>query len=289
MGEDLLVVDDELAESHEPDVRQLRALVEAAAGRAGLRCQYVGTGMEAFAVVSGSASLAAVILDRTFSEKTASGDSRLQTLQGIDILRGIRRARPSLPVVVLTRSDSFTEAEQFIAEGADRYVVKASFVDRSAELTNFLSGLRDDPSNDRVVLHVIPRGVRECDIYIMDSEGHPVLKRSRRLSTPLAQIILGCAIDNADRCVEFPEQDAHGIVRGLEPFQRTDIQKVVYAFNRSLVTSSGGRLQPLLHGGTRLRGSSGIQSVYGRSAFCLMIGRVEIHDVPQGGSHGGLS
>jgi len=276
----LLVVDDELADGHELDALRLRALVESVAQSAGLRCVFTGTGEEALRLLAqeGAEPFSAVILDRTFEEVNAGGRCVLQALQGREILRKIRGTHEEVSVVVLTRTDSFTEAEQFLADGADRYIVKAAFAERADELRNYLAGLRDDPGNGQMVLHVIPHGSRECDMYVTDGDGRAVLKRTRRLSTPLAQIVLGCARNREGECVEFPEQDASGAVRGLEPFHRTDIQKVVYAFNRSLVTSSGGRLQPLLHGGLKLPGSAQIQSVYGRSAFCLMIGRVEMHE-----------
>jgi CheY-like chemotaxis protein len=274
----LLVIDDELAVPANEEISSLRLQITSVASAAGLDTCFTRTGEEAMKLLESTEGIAAVMLDKHFEEECSGGGRATQKLQGRDILLQIVQEHPRVPVVMLTVDDSYTQAERFLEAGADRYVVKSSFRSRVSELTNFLLGLREDPANESLVLHLITEPESKCELYVTDESGRPVLKRSRQLTAPLAQIILGCAENDLTRCVDFPEQDSRGAVKGLEPFNRIDIQKAVYAFNRGLVASSEGRMQPLLRGGLRLPGSIEIQSVYGRSAFTLMIGHVEIHE-----------
>lgn len=277
----LLVVDDELAVPTNEETSSLRLQIASVARAAGLDAHFTRTGEEAMQLLESVEGIVAIMLDKHFEEESSGGGRVAQKLQGRDILLRIVQEHPRVPVVMLTADDSYTQAERFLEAGADRYVVKSSFRARVSELTNLLLGLREDPTNGSLVLHLVTESESKCELYVTDVSGRPVLKRSRQLTAPLAQIILGCARDVPTHCVEFPEQDSRGVVKGLEPFNRVDIQKAVYAFNRSLIASSEGKMQPLLHGGLRLPGSTEIQSVYGRSAFTLMIGHVETHELDE--------
>ena len=257
---------------------ELRQQVASVAESAGFAARFVPTGRQALKALTHDDSISAIILDKYFKEANGAGTTASQALQGRDILLRIRTNYPTIPIVILTQDDSYIQAQRFLEAGANRYIVKEAFEQRPAELKSFLSSLKDDPDNQALTLHLIVEDDAQCEMYITDQACDPILKRSRKLRTPLAEIVLGCARNRPMCCVEFPEQDSHGVVRGLEPFNRVDIQKAVYSLNRGLVASSEGRMQPLLHGGLRFPGSNEIQSVYGRSAFTLMVGRVEIHD-----------
>lgn len=72
-------------------------------------------------VSSGREALQAV--NTTFCDLVLC-DLRLGDMTGIDVLRGIRAARPSLPVVVLTSSNSLDDAVSVMREGASDYTTK---------------------------------------------------------------------------------------------------------------------------------------------------------------------
>lgn len=60
--------------------------------------------------------------------------------EGLEILRFLRRHRPSLPVVVLTANATPAAAEEALACGADAFVSKSRSLAEIAEIAERLSG-----------------------------------------------------------------------------------------------------------------------------------------------------
>ncbi len=276
MSRSMAVVDDELGTPRSTtDLALHNALVDIA-NSAGFELQFFSSGEDFISsCIQDEQRFDVAILDRYF-DPVHQGRTKLG-MQGEDVLRALQELGRPTVVVFLTRSDSYSEAERLLQLGANRYIVKPQLArseDKRAELVEFLKGMTEDPENRDFTLHLTFMTTHHCTLYLTDMNGAPVLKRARSVGTPLAQILLKC-IEDEDHSCQFIAQHGDGRVVGLEPFTRVDIQKAVYSFNRSIVSGSCGRLQPLLQGGIRLPSSTTIQSAYGRSAFSLMIGHIE--------------
>lgn len=190
-----------------------------------------------------------------------------QRLEGGAIFEEIKKINIEMPVVILTKKDVYTEAEEFIERGVKDYIVKKAFEKRSSRLLNYLKSLSQNPQNEDLALLLTRK--RDTLVYmdIHDEKGYSVLKQRRMLSGPLLTLIRRC-IDDPEHIASFPDAGKKGSVKDLEPWDRITIQKEVWKFNRSIQDSSRGRVHSLLKG----------MGIHGASAFKLVIGNVKIKE-----------
>ena len=188
-----------------------------------------------------------------------------QRFEGGAIFEEIKKINPKLPVIILTRMDKYTEAEEFLERGAKDYIVKSTFEKRSSKLLNYLKSLSQNPGNEDLTLFLEKHTENAYYLDIQDDKGYTVLKQRRKLTRPLLTIILE-AHPKKDRVASFPEPGKGGSVKGLEPWDRPTIQKEVGKFNRSIRDSSRGRVHSLLKG----------MGIHGASAFKLVVGKIVI-------------
>lgn len=248
----ILVIDDEVTRS-EPVGKKIVKLLEPEGFKA-LFCKTwidEDLGEKAKEVVERDKNkeIGLVLLDIEFDK---------QMLQGCAIFEEIKEIRPKLPVVILTKRDIHTEAEDFEERGAVCYIVKEEFSKRSQWLLNYIKGSIYDPSNSQYVLHI--RQVSEKIYYmdIQDKVGRSMLKQRRVLSSPIKEIILGC-IESPDRTVSFPSiKDIY--------YDRLGVHKEVWKFNDGIKKSSQGRVQSIIKG----------LGIHGATAFKLVIGEVKM-------------
>lgn len=194
------------------------------------------------------ANIELILLDILFSG---------QSLEGGDIFEKLKKLTPQIPVAILTQRDIHTEAEEFLERGAVDYIVKTDFKRISNKLKNIIRSLTKDPENKRLKLVLIKQTDYLYYINIEDKNGFSVLKRRKRLTSPVLDVILKC-IGDKEKEAAFPE--------GIKDFDRGEIQKEVWKLNKRVRDSSNGRVHALLKG----------LGEYGMSAFKLLIGEVEI-------------
>lgn len=192
-----------------------------------------------------------------------------QRMEGSQIFEEIKSLRPDLPIVILTKHDSYTEFEEFQERGASDYIVKNTLERKTKKLTNWLKESLSDPQNTKYTLCLNPVTNRICYMDIIDNKsGNSMLKRRKKLTIPVKKIIIDCS-RSPNRSAKYPEVHAEGYLKGqvkeLEPYDRTEIQKEVHKFNKSIKDSSEGRVFPILRG----------KGIYGASAFELIIGKVK--------------
>jgi len=199
------------------------------------------------------ASIELIFLDILFSG---------QSLEGGDIFEKLKKLTPQIPVAILTQRDIHTEAEEFLERGAVDYIVKTDFKRISNKFKNIIRSLTKDPENKRLKLVLIKQTDRLYYMDIEDENGFTVLKRRKKLTPPVLNIILKC-IQSEKKEATFPQ--------GIEYFTRQDIQQEVNKFNNRVKDSSNGRIHALLKG----------LGMYGMSAFRLLIGEVEIKEFPK--------
>jgi len=190
-----------------------------------------------------------------------------QRFEGGAIFNEIKKMKPDLPVVILTNRDVYTEAEEFLERGAHEYIVKSSFERRTTKLLNYLHSFSTSPENLATCLVLKKRSPHLYYMDVLDEKGYSILKRRRTLKSPLLNIILGAA-KNDNKSIDFPETTKDGIIEALKPWNRTDVQKEIWKFNKSIRDSSNGRFHSLLKG----------LGIHGASAFKLLVGKVIIEE-----------
>jgi len=215
-----------------------------------------GLGLKAKDILLNSDEIQMVLLDVLFPR---------QRLEGGAIFEEIKKIKPQLPVVILTKRDFHTEALEFLERGAEEYIVKSSFERRSNTLINHLRSLSVSPENSEFSLVLTNRSSNVYYMDIIDEKGYSILKRRRILRCPLLNIILGAA-KSEDKSIDFPQTEEDGTIKKLKPWDRTDVQKEVWKFNKSIRDSSLGRIHSLLKG----------LGIHGASAFKLLIGHIII-------------
>jgi DNA-binding response OmpR family regulator len=123
-------------------------------------------------------------------------DLNLTGGEGLEVLRGIRRKRPDLPVVIVTDSSMVEERVRGLDAGADDYVAKPfAFAELAARIRAVLRrGTRparailqiEDLEVDRVS-HSVRRGTHDIELspkefalleFLMRHEGQPVSRTS---------------------------------------------------------------------------------------------------------------
>lgn len=251
----ILVIDDEVTRS-EPVGKKIVKLLEPEGFKV-LFCKTwmdEGYGEKSIDVIKKDREVGLVLLDVEFPG---------QRLEGGAIFEEIKKIMPELSVVILTKRDVHTEAEDFEERGAVRYIVKEEFNKRSQWLLNYIKGSIYDPSNSQYVLHIRQVSEKIYYIDIQDKVGRSMLKQRRVLSSPIKEILLGC-IKAPDKTVSFPGPGKNGAIIGS--FTRSDIHKEVWKFKDGIKKSSQGRVQSIIKG----------CATYGATEFELVIGEVKI-------------
>jgi CheY-like chemotaxis protein len=257
MTDKILVIDDQITENS-----KLGKRINSIVSDAGFETIFAqtwmdeGFGSKAIDIIKNDNDIKFIMLDVLFPEQSYSGYA---------IFEEIKKMMPDLPVAILTRMNIYTEAESFMEMGAVFYIVKKSFERRLPALIQYLKTIASGKDNKDLKMKY-QKDNKFFYFDILNKDGSSALKRKRkmRIYDVITTILMEC-IHNPDRQAQFPEKGADGVVKGLEPFTRGDIQKEVWKFNKSLRNSSGCRIPYLLKGG----------GIHDASAFKLVIGSLE--------------
>jgi DNA-binding response OmpR family regulator len=131
---------------------------------------------------------------------------------GLEILREVRAARPTLPVIILTARGEENDRVQGLRLGADDYVVKPFSVREL--LARIQAVLRRSPERPSDVAQVaIPGGLADlerCEVRFADGEREELSERERELLRYLATN-RGRAISRAEILSRVWRLDPNGI------------------------------------------------------------------------------
>jgi two-component system OmpR family response regulator len=147
-------------------------------------------------------------LGRTYDYDAVVLDLLLPKMHGLAVLRELRRAKPKLPILVLTALDETEEKVEGLDRGADDYVTKPF------QLTELLARLRAliRRGNENVRGAVVRAGDLEVDLA-----GHTVKRRGKAVAlTPREFAILAFLVSRRGRVLSRTEIGEHVIDREFE-------------------------------------------------------------------------
>ncbi len=120
------------------DDRSIRWVLEKALGRENIPCRSFGGGQEVLAELEHD------------SPQVLVSDIRMPGLNGIELLRSVKRKHPALPVIIMTAFSDLESAVSAFQGGAFEYLPKPFDVDRAVELIRRAvdESLRDEASDE---------------------------------------------------------------------------------------------------------------------------------------------
>jgi len=242
-----LVIDD--LDNGKPDEELILGKLPCLLERAGLAFAHCKSGEEGLGALKADIGrdFRVVLLDVLFPGQRMDGEA---------IFAEIRNLREDLPIVILTRLDSWTEAQGFQDRGALNFFVKQAFAD-PAQKSKFLNQLRAVCKETGVGYRLILRkNDRDCTVRIQDVEnGLEVVRIS------VGYVEFNMLIKLADRAQshrakgDLPERYV-GWVKGnewegicgpdtLEPARRA------WALNKRIFEESEGQIPALIESDRR--------------------------------------
>lgn len=247
-----LVIDDEVSEKH-PLGKRIKKLLEPE----GFEILFSNSGREGIEVLKNdnNRSIKLVFLDILFD--TGIG--------GKAIYEEIRKFNTKIPIVILTKVDSYLEIDYFLDRGAALFIVKKHFERKTPKLLNYIKSISEDPLNSEYSLILTLFSDKLSFMDITDKSDTSILKRKRKLTVPISKIVKECAVSE-DKSVIFPEESAGQPIKELDGYRRSEIHKEIWKFNNGIKNSSLGKIHSLLRG----------LGIHGATGFELVIGDIKI-------------